>query len=197
MTNRHYAKYTQVFADVLVDEPTILDNLQLDTEAHTASFRTMLKAKYYNYEISGETIGAFKEMLEMRFNQYKDYYIEFLKAYETKIDMLDGRKTTRTYTETKTRTASGESKGTNETNETYTDLPRSDSTKERPTSKTNSVASPTSNYKDNVQDTNTREAVMTGMDTQADLKKKYIELIRNVYEEFADSMKPCFLTLFY
>ena len=90
-TNRHYAQYTYVFIDVLNDYPDTLDNLEMDTEAHTNAFKDMLINRFYDYEIAGETYGEFKEMLERRFGQINSYYVELLDGYETKINMLDGR----------------------------------------------------------------------------------------------------------
>jgi hypothetical protein len=201
----HYAKYTIVFADVLKLRPTVLENIVMDTSEHTASIQAMLKSRYYNYEIAGETMGEFQEMLEMRFNQVKDYYIEMLEAYETKINMLDGRKTTREVIDT--REVNGWSynnntqKGSSSSDSTYIDLPRSSSTEERPTNKTantnndNSNASNDSKY--NTKDTNTRTATITGVDSQVELKEKYLKIIKNIWLEFADELKPCFLQLYY
>lgn len=196
-TYKRYAKYTMVFSDVLDLFPDTLNDMALDTEEHTKRFQDMLKAKYYNYEIAGETYGEFLEMLNSRFAQYKDYYIEFINAYETKINMLDGRKTTRSVTESRTRKANGSNDGRNTTNETYTDLPRSTPSQERPTNKTETSTQPHSEYTDNSSDEVTREASITGLDPQVELKKKYLDLIKNVYREFTEAMKPCFLTIFY
>ncbi len=208
-TTRHYAQYTEVFIDVLNDYPDTLDSLEMDTEAHTNAFKDMLINRFYDYEIAGETYGEFKEMLERRFGQIKSYYVELLDGYETKINMLDGRKTVREVSETKDIARSGNNSSHREgttgmdSEETVTDLPRSTASENRPTSKTadtadtSESANASGQYSDTGKDTITRSATVTGIDTQADLKKKYLELIRNVYKEMAEEMKPCFLTLFF
>lgn len=201
----HYAKYTIVFADVLKLRPTILENIVMDTSEHTASIQAMLKSRYYNYEIAGETMGEFQEMLEMRFNQVKDYYIELLEGYETKINMLDGRKTTREYTETRDINGSSNNsnvqKSSSTSNNVYTDLPRSSSTEERPTNKTAITNSDDNSINNDNQystkDTTSRTATITGVDSQVELKEKYLKIIRNIWLEFADELKPCFLQLYY
>lgn len=219
--HRHFAQFTTVFVDVLEENPDILDGLTMDTEAHTNAFKDMLIGTYYDYEIAGETIGEFEEMLNMRFKQIKPYYVELLDGYETKIDMLGGRKTTRTVSETKdmkrsgndtkngTNSASTENSESLDSTKKLTDLPRSDASQNRPTSITEDSTDTSGNtsangsyedkgtFSNNGTDTLTRTAEVTGVDTQADLKRKYLELIRNVYHEMAMEMKPCFLTLFF
>ena len=84
------AIYTLCYKDALEVDPTLLDGIIWDTTEHTKKLKEMLYAKYFNYEISGETIGEQKIFMTQKFNQYKDYYSEMLDAYETSIAWLDG-----------------------------------------------------------------------------------------------------------
>lgn len=84
------ALYTLCYKDALEIDPTLIDGINWDTVEHTNKLKEMIYAKYFNYEISGETIGEQKIFMEQKFNQYKDYYAEMLAAYETSIAWLDG-----------------------------------------------------------------------------------------------------------
>lgn len=88
------AVYTMCYMDVLAECPTLLENIVWDTPEHTDKLKEMLYAKYFNKEISGETIGEQKLFMEQKFIQYRDYYTEMLEAYETSIEWLDGEITT-------------------------------------------------------------------------------------------------------
>lgn len=216
--NMAYAKYTIVFDDVLDIEPTLLDNLTLDTEEHTAKFKTALVSRWGLYEIGGETIPQFKSFLEHRFNLVKDYYIEKLNAYETQINMLDGAKvvTTTNVVEENTTNTTGSSETTTDneahdhitsTNNTY-DLPRKQVNEGDGylTSKTTDDRQDDSDYNTKVvgttqndgtaHNTSTGTTTTTGGINVIQLKKDYLDLLRNVYEEFANEFKTCFCLIY-
>lgn len=186
------AVYTMSYMDALTIKPTLLDNIVWDTDEHTQKLKDMLYSKFYNWEISGETLQEFQLFLEAKFNQYKDYYAELLSAYETQIDFLEGNKVTRSAT----ITDDGENVSTPRaeiTSENY-DLPRTTASQERPSSKTISKGT---NGTDKLEIDNERTIEDTTMGGNViDLKRKYMDLLRSIYAEFADKFKPCFIDLF-
>lgn len=210
MLNAHY---TMCFKDVLTLAPDILQNLVLDTTAHTEKFQEMLKAKWAIYEISGETIPEFQVFLEAKFNQYKDYYIEMINAYETQIQWLDGDVISETYNITDTNNEKYTPKVAITTTDTPRvtttdseyDLPRSASSENRPSGKsitehdgTNTrVVSPDGTNFNETDSTKTKTGGTTRKaGNPTELRKKYLDSIRSLYAEFAEKFKACFLDMY-
>ena len=201
--NYPYAKYTMSYQQVVDLDNTIPSLLDFGDETKNANIQKMVMDMYWNWEIAGETIGEFKNMLSHSFGAIKDYYSELIDAYNTKINMLDGIKTTRktvrdgqntdTTTLDTTTTNSG---GT--TNEGY-DLPRSNSAENRPSSKT--VLNDTRSNKTDGTNTLIKEfgesktTTMEGGVNVIRLKDQYMKLIRNVYHECALKLQKCFLDI--
>lgn len=172
-----YATYTIVFKNLLdLDPGFIWGDLQLDTEEHTNKFRQMFIAIWGVYEIGGETIPQFKDFVKLRFDEYKDYYIEKINAYETQINMLDGMK--ETYSETITND------GTN--NSAIIDLPNKQTTKEYISNKQNTK----------IDNTETRTYSRTGGINVIKLKEDYLKLLQNIFKEFVDKFDTCFIQIF-
>lgn len=82
--------YTETFSKFIENNPTFLDELQLDTPEHTAKFKSALIARWRRYEIGLETEASFKVSLKDWFDNVKDYYVERINAYETQINWQDG-----------------------------------------------------------------------------------------------------------
>lgn len=190
--NNHYAQYTQVFLDVMEDNPTFLDDLQLDTNEHTQKFKNALLSKWGIYEIGGETLPQFKLFLKQKFDLWKDYFIEMINAYETKINMLDGNLETITETFNKETNGTGSQNVDNE--HSYIDLPNKQTTKEYISNKNKNNGTSDSSYSDNEE--TTREITRKGRINVIELKRDYMKLIKNVYRDFVDKFEPCFITLF-
>lgn len=255
------AIYTMCYKDVLEVCPTLLDQIVWDTPEHTEKLKEMLYSKYFNYEISGETIGEEKLFLTEKFNEYKDYYAEMLGAYETSIEWLDGEITSYseessfsedgsettsddsslTHGHTETDSGTDTNKVEREITETTTiqrteevtttryDLPRSSSSenhatqivKEHPDGEPNTTTVAPSDGTDtssleygkvkthggkdsterDIEKTTGKSGESSKSHTAkvADLinqKERYLKLIRNLYSEFADKFKPCFITMF-
>ena len=177
------AIYTMSLKDCLEIDPTCLDGIAWDDSDRTQALKDMVVAKFYNWEISGETIPEFKLFIKYKFEQYKDYYEEMLDAYETQINFLDGDKRTTEYEDDSVLTPRAQYESVN-----Y-DLPRSDTSINRPTSKsTNGGVSGTDT-------THAEGARTTKGGNVIELKKNYLNMIRNLYEEFASKFKPCFIEL--
>lgn len=180
-----YTRYTITLHDLLINEPTLLDDLTLSTSDRTKKFKDMFIAKWDIYEINAETVKMFKLIITNKFNTLKDYYEELISAYETKINMLDGKLTTitREDTEDNTQTYSGESSN-------Y-DLPRTNTAENKPSSKSNNSG----NTNDNK---NFNQTITTkGEENVISLKTQYMKMLRNIYYEFVNDFETCFLQLFY
>ena len=196
MSLNHYAKFTKVYADVLRDNPDILDNFTLDTTEHTSRFKEVFNAKYALLEISLETVDLFKEAIDNRFIIKKDYYIELINAYETRINMLDGLVTTK----------SGESESSESNSSTFTpgvksqstnyDLPRSTASQEHASNKTISEILEGEDTTEGSRSLENEYGETTKSANAIDQKKKYMKMLRNVYEEFAREFYPCFLDMY-
>ena len=138
-----YAKYTQTLYDTLIDEPDLLDNFKFIINSRTSKFKDIFKATWNGYEIGAETVKMFKFNIENVFKQNVDYYEELLNAYDEKINMLDGIKTTtnidENYDETIDDTLQSTQNGSDTNTASYNsinkriDLPRTDVKEERPT----------------------------------------------------------------
>lgn len=188
-----YTRFTITLHDALLKEPTLLDNLTLSTTERTDKFKNFFIAKWFNYEISGETIPMFKALIENRFNTLKDYYEELITAYEIKIDMLDGKMVTITRDDTKNDTFN-RNVNLNGENKIY-DLPRTSVTENKPTQKSDIVNS-------NVEDSTTNKTLKQTISKKGgvnviDLKRDYMKLIRNVYIDFVTNFDTCFIDLYY
>ena len=210
------ANFTMCFMDVVQLAPDVLDVIQMSTTSRTDALISMLHAVYDNKEISAETIPEFKIFLRMKFDEHKDYYEELLDTYETAVDWAAGESATLSdvtggsktveytprakYTTTDTHVF-GDSEKT-----VHTDLPRYSSAQNYPTSEdslahtgTNTVTrvSEGTDGKDTTGEQTAGTLSRTSTRTNPIIqKKKALELLRNVYREFAERFNACFLDLY-
>lgn len=208
------ADYTMCLHDVLVLDPNLFDFVEMDTTEHSQKLIDMIKAKWNIYEISGETIPEFKLFMVNKFNQYKDYYIEKINAYEIQIRWLDGEINKDTYNLTEesdenytpqVEYTTTDTPGVTMTDEHY-DLPRSSSTENRPSSRdvstptgsTTRTVKPDGTHHDNTWKEHTKSGtVESTRSDQIDQRDKYLNSIRSLYAEFAEKFKPCFLDMYF
>lgn len=181
--------YTKFYKDAYIEW-----NLRNETYAFTTdtfwlddrfvNLREMISNKFRLWEVFVDDKTVFLPEMVAIFKRYEDYYKEKITAYETQIDFLDGTKTESTYGSTSTNTPR-----TKYQSENY-DLPRSETSINRPTSKT---------INGGIEGSDT---INTGSSTTSkggdviDLKRRYLDLIRSLYDEFADKFKPLFIELF-
>ena len=181
MNNYLYTKFSITLHDLLIEEPTLLDFMVLDTEEHTNKFKEMFIAYWNIYEICAETTESFKIILANTFVVHRDKYIELINAYETRINMLDGVVITEINNENRIDNS-------NDLKTNY-DLPRSTTaTRDIPTYKTTLNNSNESTY----TSSNTTKG-----GNQIELKNAYLKQIRNIYAEFVNEFSNCFLHIFY
>lgn len=156
--------------DLLKIEPTLLDNLSLSTDTQTKKFKDMFVACFNDYEIGGETIVQFKQFMEDTFACNKDYFQEFIDLYEYKINFLDGY-------------VSSFEEDTNTSTKDY-NLPNKKVSDER-------------GYLSDLveQDINHTFSKKGGVNV-VDQKFNYLNKLRNVYREFVEMFRPCFLLVY-
>lgn len=206
------ANFTMCFRDVYTIEPNIFSEMEMSTTDRLDALIGMLKAKYDIYEISAETIPEFKIFLTNMFNQWVFYYEQMLDAYEEEFDwkLGDVDSSNMTFTDDNTRTltpravyTTTSTPGVVSTTEDY-DLPRSTATESRPASK--SVTTPMGNDVTTSGGTDGTDTVVddgekteTGSRSHVNLveqRDKFLKAVRNLYMEFADKFKPCFMDMY-
>lgn len=123
-----YTRFTMTLHDILREDPNFLDILVLSTDERTTKLKNMFIAKRDIYEVSGETEKVAKLYITNKFNMYKDYYEELITAYETKIEMLDGKLTSIEIEDTLSSTENKNDTITNENTIVTKDTTESNST---------------------------------------------------------------------
>ena len=208
-----FAKYTMSYQEVVALDATIPEVLTFGDDTKDKAIRDMVMDMYWNREIAGETVGEFRGMLSHAFGTIRDYYNELIDAYQTKIDMLDGRKTTTVIDGTDKTTEEGKndysSQGTIDRDSTNTtnryDLPRSTASENRPSGKTedtstddrSSSSSGNAKYENSKTLDRDKTITITGGESVIKLKKEYMGIIKNIYRECANNLQKCFLDIFW
>lgn len=185
------AVFTMCFKDVKEIAPHVLDNIQMSTPARTKALTLALSARYDIYEIAGETIPEFQLFLTNTFNQWVFYFEQLLDAYEQEFDWRLGDVETLdiTHGTDMTRVMSP---AIVTTTENY-DLPRSSTSESRPSSKTISTPSGTDTVEDDGERTEQGTRSLVNLVKQ---RMDFMRSVRNLYADFAEKFKPCFLSMF-
>ena len=167
------ATYTETFLEFQENNPGLLEReLELSSDTRTNGFIEVLTGRYNAYEIACDNEDLFLQYLKDTFKEHRAYYEELLDTYDKKYDIDDLNQ----------RIVEAEIEPNLE--EHHIDLPRSDTTQEKPTSKDISTGSSESTT------TTTDKMVLI------DLKNRYMRQIRNVYNEFASRFDDCFLHIY-
>ena len=174
--------------------------------------------KFFLREIYTSSTTEFLESLINKFDYWLPYYDEKLEAYLTQINWINNKienisiaraehevideDNSVTYGKTITTTDDE-----HQIVDTHYDLPRTTSSENRPsmqdvrdiddhTSKDESSGEDTS-AQDRVKDTTNNESIMhSGTENLIRAKKDYLDLIRNLFDEFAERFRPLFLEVF-
>ena len=77
--NQMYSYSSMTLHDVLLEQPDLLDDLELETQTQTNMFKSAFISKYNLYDIGGENINYFKLMIKGKFDLYKNYYQQINK----------------------------------------------------------------------------------------------------------------------
>lgn len=195
-----YAKYTQTFHDFLKDNPTFLDDvITFEDIERKEKLKVALTSEFNLYEIGGETDEMFKIMFEDTFKQYKDYYNERITAYEKQYDYTTGNRRRTMKTSIITTDGSQDGNGTSNNKHTEIELPNKQITPsyEGYPNAINKDEGTDSAHKEYENETNLNDEVTTIFDDEfLDLKRKYMEQLRNIYLEFAKKFKECFILIY-
>ena len=195
-----YAKFTETFHDFLKEYPSFLtDIIKMSSEVREEKLKNALISEFNLYEIGGETEEMFSIMFEDTFNQWKDYYEERITAYEKQYDYTLGNR--RRTLKKSYITTEGSQQGSSVSDSKHTDieLPNkqvSSSYEGYP----NAISKDTNNDQNQRtydNETNLDDEITTIFDDEfLDLKRKYLEQLRNIYLEFARKFKECFILIY-
>ena len=192
MPNYPYARYTKTFLQFIDENPTFLtDTINANTfgkQVYADDLIDCLKANFNFYEIGGETEDTFKTYFEDSFNKWREYYIEMLDAYTKKWDYTNGTK------RKVTNTSEGRSDTTGNDGSTFYDLPHKELA-------TNEFKKYPDNITENTNTSNNRydnRNVSEYDDSRLylDQKAQYMNMIRNISNEFCGRFKECFIMLY-
>lgn len=194
-----YPKYK----DALSENPSITENLVLDSTQRTNDFIKIFNATYNTKRLCTDDIDLFKEYITNTFNQHKEYYIKKLDVYERQLNGDLGESITRTLSDTTTNTASnqvgitGNQSGSG--TEILYDIPRSQ-TKGNPTNETDTTSTLTNSQSTTGSSSgNTNKSVSENITGNVNVIKQrdlWLKFIRNIYLDFVDKFKDCFLQIY-
>ena len=197
-TNKE-AKYTKLFKDIS-DESVHLITTLMNTFGTSGELYNHVVARFRYYEICDEDEDIFVQCISDTFTEYKEYYTQRLTAYNNDISFTDILKRISSRTDGSTSHEEGSASGTGSgTNKEY-NLP-------------NKLIDPQNEngYLSNKDTTDTstsgsderdRESEYTSETETKDnrdfisLKEQYLKHIRDIYEEFAEKFKDCFLHIY-
>lgn len=195
-----YAKYTQTFHDFLLDNPSFLgDIINLSTTERTEKLINALTTEYNLYEIGGETDDMFKIMFTDVFKQWKDYYEERITAYDKQYDYTLGNRRRTVKTSSINTEGTQDSNGSSNNKHTEIELPNKQVTSsyEGYPNAIDKDESSDEAHREYNTDTSLSDEVTTYFDDEfLDLKRKYMEQLRNIYLEFAKKFKECFILIY-
>lgn len=192
MPNYPYARYTKTFLQFIDENPTFLtDTINATTfgkQVYADDLIECLKANFDFYEIGGETEDTFKAYFEDSFNKWRKYYIEILDAYTKEWDYTKG--TSRKVI----NDSNGSSGRTGKDGSTFYDLPHKEL-----------AANEFKKYPDNItENTNSSDGTYNNHSSSEstdnrlylDQKSQYMNMIRNISNEFCTRFKECFIMLY-
>lgn len=202
MNDALYTKYFKDWYSSTVTEQsstTWLQNLLSDLADITSSeiapkLVQMLRAKYDYHEICDEDSQIFFNLLINKIITYKDYYMELLAAYNTQINFLDGKKTV--VTREDDSNGSGSSSGSNSSTGKGYELPNK-TINDGLGNLSNANTSTGENENESSYEDHSEGTLTTIGDVDVvDAKRRYLDLIRNLYSEWADKVYDCFIGLY-
>ena len=171
--NNPYTKYTMTYKEFCSFNQEWIDEvISLSTSEKSQKLKDAIYNTFAIYEISGETIGEFKEFFKDTFNLHKDYYEELITNYEKEFDYASA-----------IRSKSG-SKTTNQDIEV--ELPN------KVIDEDDIYKYPNNGSKGTVQSENWNDNPSEFIR----LKNQYLRQIRNCYNEFAMKFSDCFIHIY-
>ena len=196
-----YASIT--LRDALIEDETLLDNLQMSTSDRTQSFVKQFKAMYNTKSIGAETIPLFKIWIENKFQEVLPYYEDLLTVYEKELDYDSGINIHTVINDSSIVESQNDNSNTtvdvgNGKQDEY-DLPNRNSigylTKEN-----KSEGSMTHNSIDNRHTTEGSQgnkiSDTTGNVNVVEQREKALKYIRNIYNQMCMEFKDCFSLIY-
>lgn len=182
--------YQQTYELSLFD---ILDDNNV-TETNARKLIEMLKLKYSYWEICEDDNDTFLILLTNKILAYRDYYQEIIDAYNTQINFLDGKKTV--VTREDDSNGSGSSSGSNSSTGKGYELPNK-TINDGLGNLSNANTSTGENENESSYEDHSEGTLTTIGDVDVvDAKRRYLDLIRNIYAEWASKCEDCFLGIF-
>lgn len=192
MPNYPYARYTKTFLQFVDENPTFLtDTINATTfgkQVYADDLIECLKANFDFYEIGGETEDSFKAYFEDSFNRWRKYYIEMLDAYTKEWDYTKG--TSRKVTNTTNVSSNRSSKD----GSTFYDLPHKELVDNEFKKYPDNITENTNSSDDTYSNNNSSESIDNRL--YLEQKAQYMNMIRNISNEFCTRFKECFITLY-
>lgn len=164
------ATATVKFRDYIKLYPNCLDILKMSTDVQTENLRSVFKAYFNDYEVGGETSVQFQQFLEDVYYENYLFYQRYVDVYEDKINYLDG------YVSEYTENIDTENKN-------Y-DLPHK------------KVDGADGYMTDKQQGNSSTTYTKKGGVNVVDQKFNYMNKLKNVYKEFVEEFKCCFLLVY-
>lgn len=199
------AKFTKLFNSWLLiekDEQTyeskllsVFDVTGIDKN----KLLNMIKSIFRYHEIGSDDDDEFYQFMTDVFNENKDYYIDLITNYSKAYDYATNNKRTVSRSDTYSKSANVISSNSGNNEHTEYELPNKitdDSYKNAPSSISTDDNSGSTSSSTSGNTVGTSTTIYTYDNELLDLKRKYINQIRNVYEEFANKFKECFIMIY-
>lgn len=187
---------TMTLHDALIIDENLLDFVTLSTSEQINKFKEMFVARWDIYEIGGETLALTKRFFKNKFDVYKDYYQELINDYDNKINYLDGIIHSETVSYSENRDISDTGNVINTENLENIDLPNKQTQQNYVTSKVNDTkGTSVDTHKDDDKFGNTLIS-RNGDVNILEQKIKYQNYLRNIYLEFVERFKNCFVLIY-
>ena len=200
------AKYTMLYKDWLElnydDNNTYEDKILLAFNLpgiSNSSLYTMLYNKYAYSEISTDTANEMLTFMVNVFNEKYQYYYELFNAYNKEYDYSLNNKKVTTREDHSEYSNSKSAEGNNDSKHTDYALPNKvvPSTYENiPSGIAKDEEDLTSNESSEGERDYTTSVTVNYNNEFLELKKQYINQIRNLYSEFAEEFKDCFYHIY-
>lgn len=191
------ANYTTLLKDVGALNLQLIKTLLHDFDNTDGLYDTFM-SMYYFYEINDKDEDVFIKCVSDVYDEHKVYFKELLATYNKQYDISTGNKRITTRADTSDSNREDNTNLTTSAQTTHYDLPNKQVSSPDgyvdDINKDNGQTSSTSS----IDSSNTyNSTVTTSFDNQfLDLKKQYINQLRNVYHEFAERFSDCFLKIY-
>lgn len=207
------AKFTKLFNDIQTnpallafysiiqeDYEDVLSSYEINMSEGYENLKQEILEKYRYYEICDSDISVFVQCMNDVFHQYKHEYIQLARNYykEYNYEVGNRKRTIRKDTSESNRDSS--SANVNTVSDKRYDLPH------KQVSDTEAKGymterSDTDNKDENASNVQSQASLDSNVETIydnefLDLKRKYLNQIRNINDEFADKFSDCFIHIF-